>query len=136
MLEEREAIRQEDAIPPEEQELFREFQSYVRSIYTAATSGAVQTLEARTAVMEARLNEVTNELADTVQKSRDAYADLFAPAIDRLETAVKAALREHVSRKERELAELSSRMTNAVKIIAGLVALNLVLSAILILATR
>jgi len=132
VLADRENTLQDESIPPEEQELFREFQSYVRSIYTAATSGAVQVLEAKAGAIEARLAEVTDELAETVTNSREAYADLFAPSIERLEQATASTLQEHVSRSERELARLSSRLTKTAVLVAVLVVLNLLIGVALL----
>lgn len=61
-------------------ELFREFEAYVRSIYVAATAGAVSALEKKAA----DLGGETQRLQEVVQRSRENYAALFDPAVQRL----------------------------------------------------
>ncbi len=103
-------------VPPEEEELFREFEAYVRSIYAAATAGAVEALQTRANEVEQQLRNAaddlkaqTAELADTVARSRDSYADLFAPAIARMETSTQALVQTQLARTEQQVAALTQK---------------------------
>jgi hypothetical protein len=100
-----------DSAPrPEEEELFREFQSYVRSIYVAASDGAMQNLQAGT-------NELRREverLEQTVREGRENYVTLFDPAVAKFSAAVSTAL-EDLARSHEVLArDLDARAQSAI----------------------
>jgi len=89
------------AIPPEEEELFKEFQSYVRSIYTAASDGAIQTLTDATE----ELRRQVNRLDETVSQSREGYLDMFLPAVERFEASANDAM-VRLATKQDEVARI------------------------------
>jgi hypothetical protein len=64
-------------VPPEEEELFKEFQSYVRSIYIAASGEAIKSITDATQ----QLRNDVRKLSETVQESRESYLEMFAPAL-------------------------------------------------------
>jgi len=103
-------VKDEDtSVPPEEEELFREFEAYVRSVYTAATSGAVQKLEASTDELRTEIGE----LRTTVSQSRKDYANLFAPAIARMEEAIKTMVQNHLEQSHRAVQSALQEFTHA-----------------------
>lgn len=83
-------------VPPEEEELFREFQSYVRTIYMAATDGAVQSLQQAT---EGLRNQVA-ELQATVKESRQDFITLFDPAVQSFNASTETTLQAMTQRQE------------------------------------
>lgn len=89
------------AIPPEEEEIFKEFQAYVRSIYTAASDGAIQSLKEATA----ELRRQVTQLDETVAQSREGYREMFLPAVERFEVSSGEAL-VRLASKQDEVARL------------------------------
>jgi Fe2+ transport system protein B len=101
-------------IPPEEEELFREFQSYVRSIYTAATDGAVQSLTSATA----RLKLEVDQLSRVVVQSRDDYQRLFEPAISDFKASAERTLALMSQRQEELTKQQEQRIAEALQQLA------------------
>lgn len=95
------------AIPPEEEELFKEFQAYVRSIYTAASDGAIQSLNEATA----ELRRQVIHLDETVAQSREGYREMFLPAVERFEVSSGEALARLASKQD-EVARLHWEKTS------------------------
>ena len=92
-------------IPPEEEELFREFQAYARSIYTAATDGAVQTLTSATA----RLKLEVDMLNSIVVQSRENYQQLFEPAVTEFKASAGRAVASMSQRQEELFKQLAQQ---------------------------
>lgn len=115
-------------LSPEEAELFKEFEGYVRSIYVAATQGATAQVERSAAAIEATVNSLTatftaasqhsharlqeqiDLLTKTVSASRDAYADLFAPAIARFDDGSSTSAERFVAQTESAVTSLSETL--------------------------
>lgn len=102
-------------VPPEEEELFKEFQSYVRSIYAAATEGAVQSLQQAT---EGLRREVI-ELQKTVSESRQGFVALFDPAVQNFNSATEKAIKEMVHRQEAIAKQQDERFEHALQNLAA-----------------
>jgi len=100
----------EEQIPPEEEELFREFQAYVRSVYGAATSGAIEALDQQTG----ELAEQIRKLAKTVEMSRAAYQELFAPSVASFEAAGRQVVADLDSNTKTALASVRKETEAAV----------------------
>jgi DNA anti-recombination protein RmuC len=117
-----------DGLSPEEAELFKEFEGYVRSVYVAATRGATTQVERSAEAIEAKVNSLTStftaasqhcharlqeqidSLTKTVSASRDAYADLFAPAIARFDDGSRASAERFRAQTETTVASLSETL--------------------------
>ncbi len=99
------------AIPPEEEELFKEFQAYVRSIYTAASDGAIQSLNEATA----ELRQQVTQLDETVTQSREGYREMFLPAVERFEASAGEALARLASKQEEAARHHWERTSELVK---------------------
>ena len=91
-------------IPPEEEELFREFQAYTRSIYIAATDGAVQSLISTTAQLKLEVDQLNN----VVVQSRENYQQLFEPAILEFKSSAELTLIS-MSHRQEELSKLQEQ---------------------------
>lgn len=85
-----------EPVPPEEEAVFEEFQAYVRSIYLAASDGAIQSIG--DAASELR-NEVRN-LCGAVNESRNSYLEMFSPAVTRFEQSAGEALKRLATEQE------------------------------------
>lgn len=101
-------------IPPEEEELFREFQAYARSIYTAATDGAVQSLTSATA----RLKLEVDQLNSVVVQSRENYQQLFEPAISEFKASAERTLILMSQRQEELSKQQDQRIAEALQKLA------------------
>jgi hypothetical protein len=87
------------AVPPEEEELFKEFQAYVRSIYLAASDGAIQSLNDATTELRSQVKK----LDETVTQSRESYSEMFLPAVQRFEESASQTLAT-LATKQNEIA--------------------------------
>lgn len=98
-------------IPPEELQLFHEFQAYVRSIYVAASDGAIQSLQKA-------CNDLNKEIASlsaTVEHGRDSYKDMFKPAVEHFQKSSEAMLKEHndsAKAREARISEIAQKTIN------------------------
>ena len=75
-------------VPPEEEELFKEFQSYVRSIYVAASSSAIDSINDASSKLKSEIQKMDA----TVRDSRDNYREMFTPALKKFEASSENAL--------------------------------------------
>ncbi|NLI00887.1 MAG: hypothetical protein GX446_15500 [Chthonomonadales bacterium] len=101
----------EEQIPPEEEELFREFQAYVRSVYGAATSGAIDVLDQHASALGAQISKLTQ----TVEASRAAYTELFAPAVANFEASSQQIIASLDSNTRTALASLRTETETIVQ---------------------
>lgn len=107
-IEHREELRD---VPPEEEELFKEFQSYVRTIYMAATDGAVQSLQQATKGLRGEVAE----LQLVVRESRQDFITLFDPAVRNFDSAAGRVLKEMAQRQEVISEQQEERFEQAIR---------------------
>lgn len=98
-------------VPPEEEELFREFQAYARSIYVAATDGAVQSLTSAT--VQLRLE--VDILNSVVVQSRENYKQLFEPAISEFKASAERTIVSMSQRQEEIAKQQDVRITETLR---------------------
>jgi len=81
-----------DGLLPEEEQLFKEFQAYVRSITNEITRSTLQVLEHGIQSQIESIVKTTSNLDETVKRSREDYRNLFSPAIDTFRTGTNELL--------------------------------------------
>jgi len=98
-------------VPPEEEELFKEFESYVRTIYMAATDGAVQSLQQATE----GLRDQVAELQSTVRESRQDFITFFDPAVQNFNASTEKTLQAMTQRQELIAKQQEERFEQALR---------------------